>query len=148
MSFQRRILVEFKKITNEPIPDITVNQNTDNFREFFITIGGPKDTPYENGKFKLEMFLNESYPMEAPKIRFLTKIYHPNIDKLGRICLDIIKDKWSPAIQIRTLLLSIQSLLADPNYNDPLDPIVGQHFINNRVEAIKIAKETTLKYAI
>ncbi len=67
------------------------------------------------GIFKLELFLTEEYPMAPPKVRFLTKIYHPNIDKLGRICLDILKDKWSPALQIRTVLLSIQALLSAPN---------------------------------
>lgn len=67
------------------------------------------------GVFHLELFLTEDYPMTAPKVRFLTKIYHPNIDKLGRICLDILKDKWSPALQIRTVLLSIQALLSAPN---------------------------------
>ena len=67
------------------------------------------------GIFKLELFLTEDYPMAPPKVRFLTKIYHPNIDKLGRICLDILKDKWSPALQIRTVLLSIQALLSAPN---------------------------------
>ena len=73
-----------------------------------MIILGPQQSPYEGGAFKLELFLPQEYPMAAPKVRFLTKIYHPNIDKLGRICLDILKDKWSPALQIRTVLLSIQ----------------------------------------
>ncbi|KAM1067260.1 ubiquitin-conjugating enzyme E2 36-like [Malus sylvestris] len=62
----------------------------------------------------------EEYPMAPPKVRFLTKIYHPNIDKLGRICLDILKDKWSPALQIQTVLLNIQALLSTPNPDDLL----------------------------
>ena len=85
-------------------------------------MAGPSQSPFEGGSFKLELFLPDDYPMAPPKVRFLTKIYHPNIDKLGRICLDIlkgklflIKDKWSPALQIRTVLLSIQALLSAPN---------------------------------
>jgi ubiquitin-conjugating enzyme E2 N len=73
--------------------------------------------------------------MEPPKVRFLTKIYHPNIDKLGRICLDVLKEKWSPALQIRTVLLSIQALLSCPEVNDPLDPSVADHFKQNKTEA-------------
>ena len=73
--------------------------------------------------------------MAPPKVRFLTKIYHPNIDKLGRICLDILKDKWSPALQIRTVLLSIQALLSAPNPDDPLDNGVAEMSEDGRARA-------------
>ena len=79
------------------------------------------ESAFAGGFFELELFLPVDYPMAPPKVRFLTKIYHPNIDKLGRICLDILKDKWSPALQVRTVLLSIQALLSAPNPDDPYD---------------------------
>ena len=63
-----------------------------------LPIQGPEGSPFEGGVFKLELFLPEDYPMSAPKVRFITKIYHPNIDKLGRICLDILKGKASYSI--------------------------------------------------
>ena len=95
-------------------------------------IQGPVGSPYEGGCYKLELFLPDAYPMEAPKVRFLTRIYHPNVDKLGRICLDILKDKWSPALQIRTVLLSIQALLSAPNPDDPLDNDVAEMWKTGR----------------
>uniref|UniRef100_A0A2P2LU12 UBC core domain-containing protein n=1 Tax=Rhizophora mucronata TaxID=61149 RepID=A0A2P2LU12_RHIMU len=101
----RRIIKETQRLLSEPAPGISASPAEDNMRYFNVMILGPTQSPYEGGVFKLELFLPEEYPMAAPKVRFLTKIYHPNIDKLGRICLDILKDKWSPALQIRTVLL-------------------------------------------
>merc|ERR1712019_300588 len=120
----------------------------ENYRHFFIKMIGPTTSPYEGGVFKLELFLPEDYPMSAPKVRFITKIYHPNIDKLGRICLDILKDKWSPALQIRTVLLSIQALLSAPNPDDPLANDVAELWKMNEVEALKNAREWTRKFAM
>jgi len=113
-----------------------------------IVMSGPEGTPYDSGKYKLELFLPEGYPMEPPKVRFLTKIYHPNIDKLGRICLDVLKDKWSPALQIRTVLLSIQALLSAPEPSDPLDTNVADHFTNDRAGAERQAQEWNRQFAV
>lgn len=86
--------------------------------------------------------------MGPPKVRFLTKIYHPNIDRLGRICLDILKDKWSPALQIRTVLLSIQGLLSAPNPDDPLDNNVAEHWKRNEADAVVKGKYFALFYHV
>jgi len=116
----RRIIKETQRLLQEPVPGIVAVPDEANARYFHVEVTGPAESPFEGGKFKLELFLPEDYPMSAPKVRFITRIYHPNIDKLGRICLDILKDKWSPALQIRTVLLSIQALLSAPNPDDPL----------------------------
>jgi len=131
----------------EPVPGISATPDEQNARFFHVLVSGPSESPYEGGLFKLELFLPEEYPMAPPKVRFVTKIYHPNIDKLGRICLDILKEKWSPALQIRTVLLSIQALLSAPNPDDPLDNQVANQWKVNEAEAIKTAKEWTKKYA-
>lgn len=143
----RRILKETARLQHEPVPGLEVTVFEDNGRHFDVKVDGPEDTPFEGGTFKLELFLPEEYPMAPPKVRFLTKIYHPNIDKLGRICLDILKDKWSPALQMRTVLLSIQALLSEPNPNDPLDANVAKHWNTNLDGAKQQAREWTTKYA-
>ncbi|KRX55873.1 Ubiquitin-conjugating enzyme E2 N, partial [Trichinella sp. T9] len=134
----RRIIKETQRLMQEPVPGISAVPDEHNARYFHVVVAGPQSSPFEGGMFKLELFLPEEYPMAAPKVRFMTKIYHPNIDKLGRICLDILKDKWSPALQIRTVLLSIQALLSSPNPDDPLATDVAELWKSNESEAIRI----------
>ncbi len=127
---------------------ISAVPHQENQRYFDIIISGPKDSPYEGGVFKLEMWLPDDYPMVPPKVRFMTKIYHPNIDKLGRICLDILKDKWSPALQIDKVCLSIQLLLQAPNPDDPLANDVAEAWKRNEASAFAVAREWTRKFAV
>ncbi|OXB56894.1 hypothetical protein ASZ78_003781 [Callipepla squamata] len=131
---------ETQRLLAEPVPGIKAEPDESNARYFHVVIAGPQDSPFEGGTFKLELFLPEEYPMAAPKVRFMTKIYHPNVDKLGRICLDILKDKWSPALQIRTVLLSIQALLSAPNPDDPLANDVAEQWKTNEAQAIETEK--------
>lgn len=144
----KRIIKELDKLHKENTPGIAVIPDEKNIRYLKVYINGPPDSPFQGGKFNLEVYLTEAYPMEPPKARFLTRIYHPNIDKIGRICLDILKNKWTPALQIRSLLLSIQVLMSDPNIDDPLDAEVAKHWKDNREDAERVAKEWTIKYAL
>lgn len=97
-------------------------------RSDIATLDNSQTDGCEGGVFQLELFLPDDYPMCPPRIRFLTRIYHPNIDRLGRICLDVLKNNWSPALQIRTILLSIQALLGAPNPEDPLNEAVAKQW--------------------
>ena len=110
-----------------------------------MVTAGPQDSPFEERTFKLELFLPEEYPMAAPKVRFMTKIYHPNVDKLGGICLDILKGKWSPALQIRTVL-RIQALLCAPIPDDPLANDRAEQK-TNEAQAIETVRAWTRLYA-
>ena len=90
-----------------------------NIMAWQAVIFGPDDTPWEGGTFKLFLEFTEDYPNKAPSVKFLTKMFHPNIYNDGQICLDILQNQWSPIYDISAILTSIQSLLCDPNPASP-----------------------------
>lgn len=143
----KRLSKELNDILNDPPFNCSAGPSSDNMHQWFATITGPSESPYENGLFFLKIKFPFDYPFKPPKIVFETKIYHPNINSQGNVCLDILKDQWSPALTISKVLLSICSLLTDPNPNDPLDADVAKVYLKDRKKFNKTAKEWTVKFA-
>jgi ubiquitin-conjugating enzyme E2 D/E len=121
----KRIQNELKELQRDPPSTCSAGPEGENMYKWDGFIFGPSESPYEGGVFKLTIEFPEDYPFRPPHVRFVTKVYHPNINASGSICLDILKDKWSPALSISKVLLSIESLLTDPNPDDPFVPDIA-----------------------
>ncbi|KAH7731136.1 effete [Aphelenchoides avenae] len=119
-----------------------------NLFKWQATIMGPMDSPYQGGVFNLVIDFPTDYPFKPPKVAFTTRIYHPNINSDGSICLDILKSQWSPALTISKVLLSICSLLCDPNPDDPLMPEIARQYKTDRQGYNATAREWTHTYAM
>lgn len=102
----------------------------DNLFEWVATIKGVPGTVYDGLKYKLSMSFPPEYPYSAPTVRFITPCFHPNVDQFGAICIDILKEKWSAAYSVMSVLLSLQTLLGDPNNNSPLNTQAAEMWDN------------------
>lgn len=143
----KRIQKELAEITLDPPPNCSAGPKGDNLYEWASTILGPPGSQYESGVFFLDIHFPNDYPFKPPKVVFRTRIYHCNINSQGVICLDILKDNWSPALTISKVLLSICSLLTDCNPSDPLVGSIATQYLQNREEHDRIAKLWTKRYA-
>ena len=139
--------MELLDLQKDPPTNCSAGPTQNDQFQWQATIVGPDDSPYSGGVFFLNIHFPTDYPFRPPKCNFNTKIYHPNINVNGSICLDILKDKWSPALTISKVLLSISSLLTDANPDDPLVPEIAQLYKSNRAKFEATAKEWTKKYA-
>lgn len=174
-----RVMKELTEVAKDTASGVTVRTMGDSLSHMEGTIEGPKDTVYENGVFKLDIVLTESYPFEPPKVKFITRVsaatlprdgrrarrtapltraphqrntnkqvYHPNVSsQTGTICLDILKEQWSPALTIKTCLLSIQALLSSPEPNDPQDAVVAKQYLESRALFDQTARQWCETYA-
>ena len=143
----KRIQKELVDFNKDPPVSISAGPVNDDLFHWQATIMGPPDSPYQGGVFFLNVHFPTDYPFKPPKCTFTTKIYHPNINGNGSICLDILKDQWSPALTISKVLLSIESLFTDPNPDDPLVPEIANVYKTDRARYEATAKEWTQKYA-
>jgi len=121
----------------------------DNLRRWKGKIFGPKDTPYEGGIFIVDIEIPPDYPFKPPKMKFETKLWHPNVSsQTGAICLDILKNEWTPALTIRTALISLQALLCAPEPDDPQDAVVANQYKSNIQAFNAQAKQWVQEYAL
>lgn len=144
-------------LVNDPLPGVEFLPQEGNPRHFKAIIDGPVDpeNPYNGGKFHIEMFAKE-YPEKAPMTFFRNPIYHPNMNTRGQICMSTLKPYnakkkigWKKEEGIKSVLLGLQTLLQLPCdfLDDPLDNNICNHFIRDREDAFREAREWTRLYA-
>ena len=143
----KRLKKELLDMEKDPPAGCSAGPVGDDFYHWQATIMGPQDSPYHNGVFFLTIHFPTDYPFKPPKVAFMTKIYHPNINSNGSICLDLLNRQWSPALTIGKLLLSITALMTDPNPDDPLVPDVARLYKSNREKFNSNARDWTNKFA-
>ncbi|KAL7301155.1 hypothetical protein TKK_0006127 [Trichogramma kaykai] len=137
MSKLQRLNREIKRLVDHP-PEGIICYPSDNLNNLSINIIGPHSSPYEGTLFEMELEIPDRYPFVPPRLKFVTPVYHPNIDNQGRICMDLLKmppnGGWRPTISLENLLVAVQSLLGNPNPDDPLMVDIAEEYRYNKQE--------------
>jgi len=139
---RRRLIRDFRRLKTEAPEGINGSPNADNILVWNAVIIGPGDTPFEDGTFRLILVFTDQYPNKAPNVRFISKMFHPNVYANGEICLDILQNRWSPTYDVAAVLTSIQSLLNDPNPASPANAEAAALYRDNIREYERRVKQT------
>ena len=143
-----RIKKEYQDLQKEKNSNVQVKLVNNDIRHWKGRIKGPIDTCYQGGIFDVDIVIPNEYPFKPPKMKFDTKIWHPNISSVtGAICLDILKNEWTPALTIRTALISLQALMCEPVPNDPQDAVVAKQYMSDIKLFNQTAKHWVEEYA-
>ncbi|KAF5314978.1 hypothetical protein D9619_007555 [Psilocybe cf. subviscida] len=144
----RRVNKEISDCKNDKTSNIKIELMDESPFHLKGSFPGPEDTPYQGGNFEVDIVIPESYPFQPVKMKFITKVYHPNVSSAsGAICLDILKDAWSPVLTLKSTLISLQSLLCSPEPNDPQDAEVAKHYMTSKASFEETATYWTQIYA-
>ncbi|KAI0291810.1 ubiquitin-conjugating enzyme/RWD-like protein [Multifurca ochricompacta] len=144
----RRVNKEIADCKNDQSSNINIDLIDNSPFHLRGSFDGPQDTPYDGGHFEVDIVIPDSYPFQPVKMKFITKVYHPNVSSAsGAICLDILKDAWSPVLTLKSTLISLQSLLCSPEPNDPQDAEVAKHYMTSRSSFEDTARYWTHVYA-
>ena len=129
---KKRLLTEYKHFIEQNEIYLYVNPKQNNILQWEALIIGPPETIWDGATLKLILNFSEEYPNKPPEVQFLAEVYHPNVYSNGKICLDILTNTWTPIYDVHAVLLSIQSLLTDPNPNSPANNEASKLFIEDR----------------
>ena len=147
-ALHNRIKKEYQDLQKEKNSNVLVKLVNNDYRHWKGRIKGPIDTCYQGGIFDVDIIIPDDYPFKPPKMKFDTKIWHPNISSVtGAICLDILKNEWTPALTIRTALISLQALMCEPVPNDPQDAVVAKQYMSDIKLFNQTAKHWVEEYA-
>jgi len=138
---RRRLMRDFKRLQQDPPSGVSAVPTNNNIMLWNAVIFGPSDTPFEDGTFRLTIEFTEEYPNKPPTVKFVSKMFHPNVYSDGSLCLDILQNRWSPTYDVSAILTSIQSLLDEPNPNSPANSVAAQLYLENRREYEKKVHE-------
>ncbi|ODO05255.1 ubiquitin-conjugating enzyme E2 D/E [Cryptococcus wingfieldii CBS 7118] len=134
---------------SNPPANITVLPDEDNIELWKIVMLGPPGSPYEKGRFNVNVDFSKDFPFKPPVIKFQTRVYHPNIDDDGSICIGLLKtEQWKPATRMEIVLSSVYNLLNEPNPDDPLSASIAEQYRTDRPAFNKKAQEYVQKYAL
>lgn len=123
-------------------PFCSVDMNAEDVSQWKIWLKNLPD-PYTGGTWLLSVDFPESYPFSPPLVRFVTPIYHCNVNSSGGLCLDVLKDKWAPSLNIFKVVQAILQMLQEPNADDPLDAFKAQVYRDNKPEYLAQARRHT-----
>jgi len=144
----KRLMIEYKDLTVRPVEGIVAGPiSEDNYFEWEAVILGPPGTIFENGCFKTRLTFPSDYPLRPPKMVFTTPIFHPNIYPNGEVCISILHppgedphqyesslDRWSPVQSVEKILISVVSMLAEPNCESPANVDASVMYRDHRAE--------------
>lgn len=142
---KRRLMKDLKTVKIDSNRTIFAEPLEDDLMTWTAVILGPETTAFEGGTFSLVLVFPETYPQDPPTIRFLSEMFHPNIYPNGELCLDILSNRWSPSYDVLAILISIQSLLNDPNVKSPANADAAHLFSADSCAYTRKVKESVEK---
>mmetsp|Transcript_12770 Transcript_12770/g.16777 ORF Transcript_12770/g.16777 Transcript_12770/m.16777 type:complete len:148 (-) Transcript_12770:347-790(-) len=144
----RRLTKELQDLEKSPLDFVTCGPANDDIMKWNAMLVGPEGSPYEGGVFNLDLEFPTEYPFKPPKVKFITRIYHPNVKTdTGEICADILNEGWGPTLNVQYVLGTMRQLLEEPSSDNPLEADIARVLSEDRDAFNETARKWTADYA-